>query len=61
MADNYLTSSDDDLMSSNDEDEFPTSEFEVSSLVDICYSDPTRTGKRGLMFLVKYLPLSSGT
>ncbi|XP_008448610.2 DNA (cytosine-5)-methyltransferase CMT2 [Cucumis melo] len=54
MADNYLTSSDDDLMSSDDEDEFPTSEFEVSSLVDICYSDPTRTGKRGLMFLVRW-------
>lgn len=27
-------------------------EYEVQSLVDICYSDPTETGKRGLKFQV---------
>lgn len=32
-------------------------EFEVSSLVDICYGDPNGTGHRGLHF--KVLELSS--
>lgn len=45
---------DNNLTSPNDEDELPTSEFEVSSLVDICYGDPTRTGKRGLKFMVHW-------
>ncbi|XP_057971701.1 DNA (cytosine-5)-methyltransferase CMT2-like isoform X2 [Malania oleifera] len=29
-------------------------EYEVSSLVDICYGDPTNTGKRGLKFKVRW-------
>lgn len=30
-----------------------TGEYEVSKLVDICYGDPNKTGKRGLNFKVK--------
>lgn len=51
--------SDDNLKSTKGE--LPTSEYEVSSLVDICYGDPTETGKRGLKFMVNNLPLSSRT
>uniref|UniRef100_A0A1D1YKA9 DNA (cytosine-5-)-methyltransferase n=1 Tax=Anthurium amnicola TaxID=1678845 RepID=A0A1D1YKA9_9ARAE len=32
----------------------PDGEFEVSSLVDICYGDPCKTGKRGLKFKVRW-------
>ena len=35
------------------DDEILTDEFEVSSLVDICYGDPDNTGKRGLKLKVK--------
>ncbi|KAL7003786.1 MAD2L1-binding protein [Sarracenia purpurea var. burkii] len=33
----------------------PTGEYEVASLVDICYGDPSETGKRGLHFQVRWL------
>ncbi|KAI3457882.1 hypothetical protein Pfo_014545 [Paulownia fortunei] len=32
-----------------------SSEYEVEKLVDICYGDPTDTGKRGLNFKVRWL------
>lgn len=32
----------------------PPGEFEVASLVDICYGDPCKTGKRCLNFLVRW-------
>ncbi|XP_035542186.1 DNA (cytosine-5)-methyltransferase CMT2-like isoform X2 [Juglans regia] len=32
----------------------PTGEYEVSRLVDICYGDPNKTGKRGLNFKVHW-------
>ncbi|XP_022949032.1 putative DNA (cytosine-5)-methyltransferase CMT1 isoform X2 [Cucurbita moschata] len=44
--------SDDNLKSTKEK--LPTSEYEVSSLVDICYGDPTETGKRGLKFMVHW-------
>ncbi|PON41822.1 C-5 cytosine methyltransferase [Parasponia andersonii] len=34
--------------------EILTDEYEVSSLVDICYGDPNNTGKRGLKFKVHW-------
>ncbi|KAL3497951.1 hypothetical protein ACH5RR_040683 [Cinchona calisaya] len=34
--------------------EEPDEEFEVSSLVDICYGDPNETGKQGLHFKVRW-------
>ncbi|KAL2551173.1 DNA (cytosine-5)-methyltransferase CMT2 [Forsythia ovata] len=34
-------------------------EYEVDKLVDICYSDPTETGKRGLKFQVRWIGYSS--
>ncbi|XP_062073414.1 DNA (cytosine-5)-methyltransferase CMT2 [Humulus lupulus] len=37
-----------------DDHENSTEEFEVSSLVDICYGDPNNTGKRGLNFKVHW-------
>ncbi|XP_022145325.1 DNA (cytosine-5)-methyltransferase CMT2 isoform X2 [Momordica charantia] len=43
----------DDKLKSLD-DKLPTSEFEVSRVVDICYGDPTRSGKRGLKFMVHW-------
>lgn len=33
-------------------DKIVTGEFEVSRLVDICYGDPNKIGKRGLNFKV---------
>ncbi|KAF5199628.1 DNA (Cytosine-5)-methyltransferase [Thalictrum thalictroides] len=35
-------------------DEIPSEEYEVSSIVDICYGDPTETGKRGLRLKVSW-------
>lgn len=35
-----------------DEVEVPRGEYEVGGLVDICYGDPSETGKRGLKFKV---------
>ncbi|KAA8525105.1 hypothetical protein F0562_007031 [Nyssa sinensis] len=32
----------------------PAREYEVSCLVDICYGDPSKTGKRGLKFKVRW-------
>ncbi|XP_043696207.1 DNA (cytosine-5)-methyltransferase CMT2-like [Telopea speciosissima] len=32
----------------------PTGEYEVLKLVDICYGDPSETGKRGLKFKVRW-------
>ncbi|CAK9153274.1 unnamed protein product [Ilex paraguariensis] len=32
----------------------PAGEYEVSHLVDICYGDPNKTGKRGLKFKVRW-------
>ncbi|KAL2527639.1 DNA (cytosine-5)-methyltransferase CMT2 [Abeliophyllum distichum] len=34
-------------------------EYEVDKLVDICYGDPTETGKRGLKFQVRWIGYSS--
>ncbi|KAM7252040.1 hypothetical protein ACFE04_023923 [Oxalis oulophora] len=34
--------------------EIPPGEYEVESLVNICFGDPTDTGKRGLKFLVHW-------
>ena len=34
------------------DDEFSSGEYEVSRLVDICYGNPNRKGKRGLHFKV---------
>ncbi|XP_059624964.1 DNA (cytosine-5)-methyltransferase CMT2-like isoform X2 [Cornus florida] len=36
-------------------DKSPTGEYEVARLVDICYSDPSETGKRGLKFQVRWV------
>lgn len=33
----------------------PSGEFEVASLIDICYGDPTNSGKHGLKFQVSVL------
>ncbi|KAH7514814.1 hypothetical protein FEM48_Zijuj11G0130500 [Ziziphus jujuba var. spinosa] len=41
------------------EDKVFTREFEVSRLVDICYGDPNKTGKRGLNFKVHWKGYSS--
>lgn len=35
--------------------DIPASEYEVSRLVDICYGDPSKTGKRSLYLKVIYL------
>lgn len=35
-------------------EEDPSGEFEVSSIVDICYGDPSETGKRGMRFKVRW-------
>ncbi|KAL5724632.1 DNA (cytosine-5-)-methyltransferase [Ranunculus cassubicifolius] len=35
-------------------DEIPSGEYEVSSIVDICYGDPSEIGKRGLRFKVRW-------
>ncbi|KAJ0989886.1 hypothetical protein J5N97_008242 [Dioscorea zingiberensis] len=37
-----------------DDHTIPHGEYEVSSLVDICYGDPTNLGKRGLKFKVRW-------
>ncbi|PIA25868.1 hypothetical protein AQUCO_10500006v1 [Aquilegia coerulea] len=34
--------------------EIPSGEYEVSSIIDICYGDPTETGMRGLRFKVRW-------
>ncbi|GAB4834808.1 hypothetical protein Ancab_033076 [Ancistrocladus abbreviatus] len=36
------------------DDEVSTDEYEVSSLVDICFGDPDESGKRGLKFKVRW-------
>uniref|UniRef100_A0A2N9FEZ0 Cytosine-specific methyltransferase n=1 Tax=Fagus sylvatica TaxID=28930 RepID=A0A2N9FEZ0_FAGSY len=36
------------------DDEVPSGEFEVSRLVDICYGEPNKKGKRGLHFKVHW-------
>ncbi|KAF3447847.1 hypothetical protein FNV43_RR08553 [Rhamnella rubrinervis] len=41
------------------EDEILPEEFEVSKIVDICYGDPTKTGKRQLNFKVHWKGYSS--
>ncbi|XP_043695995.1 DNA (cytosine-5)-methyltransferase CMT2-like isoform X2 [Telopea speciosissima] len=38
----------------NPEDKISTGEYEVLRLVDICYGDPSKTGKRGLKFKVRW-------
>lgn len=35
-------------------DKIPPGEYEVSSIVDICYGDPCESGKRGLRFKVRW-------
>ena len=37
----------------NHDDEIGTGEYEVSRIIDICYGDPNKTGKRGINFKVK--------
>ncbi|KAF3950783.1 hypothetical protein CMV_023507 [Castanea mollissima] len=39
---------------SSSDDEFSSGEYEVSRLVDICYGNPNRKGKRGLHFKVHW-------
>ncbi|KAJ0054340.1 hypothetical protein Pint_03547 [Pistacia integerrima] len=41
-------------VSSSSGADIPTGEFEVASVVDICYGDPDKTGKRGLKFKVHW-------
>lgn len=36
-------------------DDIPPNEYEVARVVDICYGDPSETGKRGLYFKVRDL------
>ncbi|KAK9928176.1 hypothetical protein M0R45_025322 [Rubus argutus] len=36
------------------DDEIANSEYEVSRIIDICYSDPNKTGKRGIHFKVRW-------
>ena len=35
------------------DDVIATGEYEVSRIIDICYGDPNKTGKRGIHFKVK--------
>ncbi|KAK6926146.1 Chromo domain [Dillenia turbinata] len=37
------------------DDNTPSNEFEVESLIDICYGDPRECGKRGLHFQVRWM------
>ena len=39
-------------LNSKTSNKIPSGEFEVASLIDICYGDPTNSGKRGLKFQV---------
>ncbi|KAL7183406.1 hypothetical protein ACSBR2_025750 [Camellia fascicularis] len=47
-----------DVNSKNDH-KTPKGEYEVASLVDICYGDPNETGKRGLHFQVRWVGYGS--
>ncbi|KAK4802190.1 hypothetical protein SAY86_000393 [Trapa natans] len=54
----FLRSMDHEVTKNNehsiDRVEVPRGEYEVGSLVDICYGDPTESGKRGLKFKVRW-------
>ncbi|KAK9272088.1 hypothetical protein L1049_002457 [Liquidambar formosana] len=50
----FLREAQENLYSKNDE-KIPSGEYEVASLVDICYGDPSDTGERGLKFQVRWV------
>ncbi|XP_028783969.1 DNA (cytosine-5)-methyltransferase CMT2 [Neltuma alba] len=48
------TRSEEKMQRDSQADSIPPDELEVSRLVDICYGDPSETGKRGLYFKVRW-------